>query len=554
MKAVAVLPDGRIAVLDAQAQEIRIFAPDGEHGGTLGHRGEGPGELADANGMVTGPDGLEPTLALLGDDPWNVIKVLDPDGGWADTVRLRPSEPSTGEETPGEYRVVQTTFEGDTLLAFESQRTPRPVSAEERDSVIVMVRDRTGGEEDDRGRLWVRVAGPCTNPGVGDGRWRRGRTFMKAARRGGPPGRWFLALLVTTAGCGSGSEADPPYLARDSAGTTVVVSQHPMWGEGEGWSVSERPRLEIGVFEGEEAYQLADVRGVTRLSDGRIAVLNGGDVELRFYDPAGRFVRTGAGPGQGPGEIDRPTGLLRLDGDTLVVPQRADWEASWFTGQGTFLRRERLDAARHGEAIDSLWGCPRRPGLLPDATLLVCAGSGVERHQQEAAPRVSHWLVRSPYDASWVDTLGTFYGFAPSLAFGARGTGVAAGGAPLRIFVGDPAFFEIDVIEDRAGRVLSMRYPDGLEPVSARDREAYEEYMAEWLQSRPPGAPAAVSGDRTYARHRPGSWISTTTPRDTSGPPSTGPRGRRAHQPWSSRRTDRSWGRWSFPPASRSGK
>lgn len=333
--------------------------------------------------------------------------------------------------------------------------------------------------------------------------WRR-RRASRAPRRGGPLGRWSLALLVTTAGCGSGSEADPPYLVRDSAGTTVVVSRHPMWGEGEGWSVSERPRLEIGVFEGEEAYQLADVRGVTRLSDGRIAVLDGGDVELRFYDPAGRFLRTVAGSGQGPGEIDRPTGLLRLDGDTLVVPQRADWEASWFTGQGTFLRRERLDAARHGEAIDSLWGCPRRPGLLPDATLLVCAGSGEERHQQEAAPRVSHWLVRSPYDASWVDTLGTFFGFAPSLAFGARGTGVAAGGAPLRIFVGDPAFFEIDVIEDRAGRVLSMRYPDGLEPVSARDREAYEEYMAEWLRSRPPGAPAAGSGERTYARNRPG--------------------------------------------------
>ena len=40
------LSDGRIAVLDSEAQELRLFGPDGEHVGTLGGPGEGPGEFS----------------------------------------------------------------------------------------------------------------------------------------------------------------------------------------------------------------------------------------------------------------------------------------------------------------------------------------------------------------------------------------------------------------------------------------------------------------------------------------------------------------------------
>jgi hypothetical protein len=49
---------GRIYVLDAQTQEIRIFAPSGEHVRTIGGVGQGPGELTGgAAGLDWGPDG-----------------------------------------------------------------------------------------------------------------------------------------------------------------------------------------------------------------------------------------------------------------------------------------------------------------------------------------------------------------------------------------------------------------------------------------------------------------------------------------------------------------
>src|SRR5687767_1702897 len=49
IKGIAVDDQDRIAVLDAQAQEIRIFGADGKHLRTFGGKGAGPGELADAN-------------------------------------------------------------------------------------------------------------------------------------------------------------------------------------------------------------------------------------------------------------------------------------------------------------------------------------------------------------------------------------------------------------------------------------------------------------------------------------------------------------------------
>lgn len=50
--------EGRIYVLESQAQEIRVFEPDGAWLHTIGRQGEGPGELKNAATMGWGPDSL----------------------------------------------------------------------------------------------------------------------------------------------------------------------------------------------------------------------------------------------------------------------------------------------------------------------------------------------------------------------------------------------------------------------------------------------------------------------------------------------------------------
>lgn len=53
IKGLAVSDSGLIAVLDAQAQEIRVFDADGRHVATHGRKGGGPGEFTSAFGLMT---------------------------------------------------------------------------------------------------------------------------------------------------------------------------------------------------------------------------------------------------------------------------------------------------------------------------------------------------------------------------------------------------------------------------------------------------------------------------------------------------------------------
>lgn len=57
VKGLAVTEDGRIAVLDAQARELRVFGSDGRHLATFGRKGAGPGEFEEAFGLMLSPEG-----------------------------------------------------------------------------------------------------------------------------------------------------------------------------------------------------------------------------------------------------------------------------------------------------------------------------------------------------------------------------------------------------------------------------------------------------------------------------------------------------------------
>jgi hypothetical protein len=76
VRGLAVALDGGIFVLDYQTQEIRLFDSTGRFVKRVARKGEGPGELVQANGMATGPDG-----ALIVNDPQlRRFSVYDPGG------------------------------------------------------------------------------------------------------------------------------------------------------------------------------------------------------------------------------------------------------------------------------------------------------------------------------------------------------------------------------------------------------------------------------------------------------------------------------------------
>lgn len=128
IRGVEVAPGGDLWILDYQAAEIRAFAPDGSFRGVIASRGEGPGELMEANGMVRGPDGVvwvkdHRRWALVGFGPGGEEVARHPtvtrsygyiwDGAVdAEGVFWKPTAHSVSYQRPTETGVVESTGRG----------------------------------------------------------------------------------------------------------------------------------------------------------------------------------------------------------------------------------------------------------------------------------------------------------------------------------------------------------------------------------------------------------------------------------------------------------
>lgn len=132
-------------------------------------------------------------------------------------------------------------------------------------------------------------------------------------------------LLFTTAGCTGpgGGGADPS----DSATPA----------QGEAWSLSANPILEIGVQEGAEEYQFHQAGSSVRLDDGRLVVANQGSRQLRFFDEGGAYLFAIGGEGEGPGEFRYPSRIRKTGQDSLLVWDQGLQRVSFFDFQGDFL-------------------------------------------------------------------------------------------------------------------------------------------------------------------------------------------------------------------------
>ncbi|HST61024.1 MAG TPA: hypothetical protein VLK84_20135, partial [Longimicrobium sp.] len=134
--------------------------------------------------------------------------------------------------------------------------------------------------------------------------------------------RACIALLPVLAACDGGDSAASGATVTDSAGVRIVQSDRPAWKDGKGWRVGDAPSLDIGVMDGEAAYQLDGVRSVARLSDGRILVASSGSSDLRLFGADGRHRVSMGREGGGPGEFRGLEWAGVGAGDTLLA-----WDA-----------------------------------------------------------------------------------------------------------------------------------------------------------------------------------------------------------------------------------
>lgn len=154
-----------------------------------------------------------------------------------------------------------------------------------------------------------------------------------------------LVLLVITLGCtGAGARSRNSTVERDSAGIVVVENSDPY----EEWHVGGSPAIQIGVVEGDSAYQFHRIAFAARLSDGRFVVANGGTNEIRWFGPGGAFRSKVGRQGQGPAEFGAIANVLLSPTDTLIVADPRNQRLTWIAPSETIVREEVTTALGSG--------------------------------------------------------------------------------------------------------------------------------------------------------------------------------------------------------------
>jgi hypothetical protein len=145
-------------------------------------------------------------------------------------------------------------------------------------------------------------------------------------------------LILCSSGCFSGPSADGGPIVSDSAGVQIVLNKTAVWESGEEWTVSDVPLIQIGVREGDPAYQFVKVWEAKRLPDGRYIAGDDAARELRVFDSDGQHLVTIGGDGEGPGEFRALWGVGAYRGDSIYAFDYGLMRTSIFGPDGGFGR------------------------------------------------------------------------------------------------------------------------------------------------------------------------------------------------------------------------
>jgi hypothetical protein len=316
-------------------------------------------------------------------------------------------------------------------------------------------------------------------------------------------------LVLGAAACENVGTGNHAMAVRDSAGIRIVESRWPAWGDAGRWAVEPVPAVDIGVADGAAEYQFGQVRGAARLSDGTVVVADGTSRQLRFFDPAGRFVRTVGRGGGGPGEFQSLDGVLPYRGDSVAAWDARQRRLSIFTVAGTYVRAATV--------ADAAGLSPGIRGVFPDGSFVLEPSGSLQAflRMQAGERRDSVSYVRVSPQGALADTLsvqadreiaasrGGAVLLQQSVLFG-RDSYLATGEG--RAYAGQSDAFRIDVVDPRGTPMMSIRRNTPPRPVSGDDlRRARAAALSDRRDrdaqiSRMTGAPAPASAEPLPSR------------------------------------------------------
>lgn len=256
------------------------------------------------------------------------------------------------------------------------------------------------------------------------------------------------------------------------------------------WSLDSAPRLVIGRDASDDrSVTFERITGATQLPNGQLLVADLGDAPLRLFESDGRFVRTVARKGGGPGEMEYLARLWRC-GDAIYTYDIDGYRISEYGSDAVFRRVFRF-AVPTGQQVPYSTACnatgrfahlgwgnaPRVAGYHRDTVpLWVTSTADGTPTLLDSVPSSERW--GQTYQGRLVGSMPLPLGKQPSIAYGPRGFYVATGdgfdvlaydtlGAPLgRFSLGDsvpavtPAdirdFIEAEIAEDGEQRRASI--------------------------------------------------------------------------------------------------
>ena len=264
----------------------------------------------------------------------------------------------------------------------------------------------------------------------------------------------------------------------DSAGVQIIESHAPSWPDGFSWRLGDEPVLDIGMLEGDPAYEFFRIAGAQRLSDGRIVVAEAGAFEIRYYDSEGNHLHSTGREGGGPGEFAGIRSIEATAEDTVLV---LDWRSrriSYFDPSGAFARSANLTL------LGQMGDFPHYMATFDDGTVLLGVRMFMGAEGIQTGPsRGDIVYLRSDPEGALLDTIAVRPGWEMHVVL--QDNRSVSGGRPFGrypvsavygngFFHGSGDRYEIEYI-DVEGRLLrSYRRPIPNTEVTTADIEAYK--------------------------------------------------------------------------------
>jgi len=152
----------------------------------------------------------------------------------------------------------------------------------------------------------------------------------------------LCSCLVAACSAGEKSDGSLAWVAEhDTVGDTVIVRtvSGSIWGD----TAELVPEVSIGMLDGPEEYMFGSIVSLAMGADGTIYAMDRQVPALRVYNADGTYRTTFGGPGDGPGEYERPDGGLNVLSDgRILLRDPANARIQVFSPEGEALDEWRI--------------------------------------------------------------------------------------------------------------------------------------------------------------------------------------------------------------------